>query len=111
MNWPPKTATEMLAIQKRHGRDEDIACAFGISRYRVEVLRAKLKVPTLPLPERLVQSKGWCKVISAASRRCCRSERFQRSTLAGGTHERYRHHHARPATGRPPHDRRGTLYP
>jgi hypothetical protein len=66
MNWPPKTATEMLAIQKRYGRDEDIARALGVSRYRVEVRRAKLKVPTLPLPERLLQS-NFCGVTTLLS--------------------------------------------
>jgi hypothetical protein len=66
MNWPPKTATEMLAIQKRYGRDEDISRALGISRYRVEVLRATLGLPTLPPPGRLVQS-NFCGVTTLLS--------------------------------------------
>ncbi len=47
-SWPPQNAAEMRALQRKYGRDADIAAALGVGRHTVAVYRQSYKLPTLP---------------------------------------------------------------
>ena len=47
LTWPPQNAAEMLALQKKYGRDADIAAALGVAGYTVEKFRQKYRLPTV----------------------------------------------------------------
>ena len=47
LTWPPQNAAEMLALQKKYGRDADIAAALGVGEHTVAMCRQGYKLPTV----------------------------------------------------------------
>ncbi len=47
LTWPPQTPAEMLALQRKYGRDADIAAALGVGAPTVEKCRQGYKLPTV----------------------------------------------------------------
>ena len=48
ITWPPQNAAEMRALQRKYGRDADIAAVLGVGSHSVIKWRQRYRVPTLP---------------------------------------------------------------
>ncbi len=58
LTWPPQNAAEMLALQRKYGRDAEIAAALGVGTHTVERRRRSYTLPTVTQSSRQLAMAG-----------------------------------------------------